>query len=250
MARPVRVDDRDEHVGNVEREVIVSAVPEDHVGLRLGLFQYRPVVDARVHDEPLVDVRLVLLHLLDRALVALHVLQRREALHLLGREIPVRHGMTDDHGLLAHPLEDLRHAAGCLALPAAGADGAHGDDGQPRFDHCRPGAEELEVRPQRDHPGGLLHHVLVGDVGVGEHRLVYFFLAEQPLQLGLRDDGDALRVERTCEVGRIAPVGDVRDLRGGEGHDTDGGVVAVYAVEVVKVAPGRAHYDDASLCHC
>ncbi len=96
VAGPVRIDHRDVNVGTEERQVVVAAVPEDHVALGLRGREDGRVVDAGEHREPLLDVRLVLLHLLDRAALPAHVLQRRESLHPLCDQVAVGHGVTHD----------------------------------------------------------------------------------------------------------------------------------------------------------
>ena len=58
-----RIDDGDEQVGLVEREVVVAAVPQHHVGFLLGLAEDRLVVHARVHGDPHAHRVLVLLAL-------------------------------------------------------------------------------------------------------------------------------------------------------------------------------------------
>ena len=65
----------------------------------------------------------------------------------------------------------------------------------------------------------------------------------------LGDDRDARRIEGTGELGRVAAVGDARDLRRGEGDDLDVGIVSVDDVEVMEVAPRGAHDDDSPAVH-
>ena len=68
-------------------------------------------------------------------------------------------------------------------------------------------------------------------------------------EFGFRKDGDAKRVVRPGEFGRVEPAFDVGDLRGGEGDDFDLRVVPVDEVEVVEVASGRAQDEDAFSAH-
>ena len=204
------------HVRRVEGQVVVPPVPQHDIGFPLRLFEDGRVVDARVDDESLVDVRLVLLHLLDGALVALHVLQGGEALHLLLGEVAVRHGVADDHRFLPHALEDGRHVPRGLALAAARSHGADRHDGDAGLQHGVRGAQQPEIGAQRDGAGGLFHDVLVGHVGVGKDHLVDLLPRASSSSSDSAHDGDALRVQGSRQVGRIAAAGDVGDLRGGE----------------------------------
>ena len=237
------------HVRRVKRKVVVAAVPEDRVAFPLGLLKDRGVVHTGVHDEAFVDVRLVFFHFLDGALVQAHVLQRGESLHLLLGEIAVRHGMAHDHRLLAHALQDLGDTAGGLAFSASRAHGADCHDRLVRLDHGRRRAEEREISAQGHHARRLLHHVLVGDVGIGEHRLVDLLTLEELLKLTFRHDGYALRIEYAGKIRRIPAVSDIGNLRSREGHNAHGGVISEYAIEVVKIAPCGAHDDDVFPCH-
>ncbi len=80
---PVRVGHHDLEVGPVEGQVVVAAIPEDDVGLFLGLGQDRAIVHSGIDDAARHDVGFVLLALLDRALVTVEVVHHREALHPL-----------------------------------------------------------------------------------------------------------------------------------------------------------------------
>ena len=60
VAGSQRIGDDHEQVGPVEREVVVAAVPQDHVGLPLGGLQDGAVIDAGIDDPPRVQVPLVL----------------------------------------------------------------------------------------------------------------------------------------------------------------------------------------------
>ena len=135
VAGTVRVGDGDVQVGGVEAEVVVAAVPEDDVGFLLGLAHDGLVVDAGVDHVAGHDVRLVLLHLLDGALVLLEVVDRRVALHALGDEVAVRHGVTDADDLLAGLAQHGLDLARGLALAGAGAHGADGDHRLGALDH-------------------------------------------------------------------------------------------------------------------
>ncbi len=81
------------------------------------------------------------------------------------------------------------------------------------------------------------------DVAVGEQDLVNVLVTKQPRQVGLRDDRDAVGIAGAGEFGREPAAVDAGNLRGGEGDDLDGRIVAQRDEEVVEVAPGRAHDD-------
>jgi hypothetical protein len=85
-----------------------------------------------------------------------------------------------------------------------------------------------------------MHHLLVRHIAVGEDDFVDVFPLDQVLDLGLGQDGDAIRVERTGQLGRIAAPGDVGDLRRGEGHHLAGRIAPEHPVEVVEVPTGSA----------
>jgi len=94
-----------------------------------------------------------------------------------------------------------------------------------------------------------VHHELVGHVAVGENDPVDLLAGEDSLELGLRHDVDAVGVERPGERRRVAPVIDPGDLGGRERDDLDAWVVSIDDVEVVEVAPRRAHDDNLRAVH-
>ena len=104
--------------------------------------------------------------------------------------------MADDDDLLRVGHEDLREAAGRLALPAPGADRGDRDHGDVRLEHRLPRAEEDEVRPERVREGRAVHHVAVVDIGVREDDLVDLVADDELREVFLRKDWDPLRVER------------------------------------------------------
>ena len=98
MTGAVRVECDDLEVAAVERPVVVAAVPDDDVGLLLGLAQDRLVVDAGHHDGADLDERLVLLALLDGDAEPVEVLDARVALDAHGGQVAVGHGVADVDG--------------------------------------------------------------------------------------------------------------------------------------------------------
>ena len=74
-------------------------------------------------------MRLVLLALLDRAVGGVEILVAREALDDLLRQVAVGHRVAQDGDALAVVAQELRDAAGRLALPGARAHRADRDDG-------------------------------------------------------------------------------------------------------------------------
>ena len=90
-----------------------------------------------------------------------------------------------------------------------------------------------------------MHHRLVADVAVGKHHLIDVELGDQAVQVALGVDRNAGRVERAGQLRRIEPPLDVGYLGGGESHHLKAGVIAEDDVEVVEIAPRRAHDEHA-----
>jgi len=232
-------------VGDVERQVVVAAVPQHDVRLGLGLAQDGPVVDPGVDDDPGVDVRLVLLAFLDGAVVPHEVRVGLEALAGLRSEVAVRHRVADRHDTQPHRLQQRGHVAGGLALAHPGAHGGHGDDRATRAQRRAAGARHDEVGTCGDHARGEVHDLGVRQVGVGEDHGVHPLTRDERLQTGLVDDRDAVRIVRPGERGRVGAAVDVGNLRRGERDDLGVGVVAVQDVEVVEVASRSTQDEDA-----
>ena len=249
VADAQRIGDDDVQVRCIEGRVVVPAVPEDDIGLGLGLRQDVAVVDARVDDRAADDVRFVLLDFLDRALVLLEVGNRREALDPLLLQVAIGHRVPDGGDLQAVLLEDAGDAPGGLALAGAGADGADRDHRLGAHEHRVGGGQQLEAGPGRVDDRPARHHVGVGHVAVRKDDLVDFLLADDGLEVLLGEDRYPPGVVRAGERRRIAPAVDVRNLGGGEGDDLVPVIVAVDDVEVVEVAPGGAHDDGAYALH-
>ena len=145
MAGAVRIGHDDVQVGLEERQVVVAAVPQNHVGLGLGLPEDRFVIDPRVDHDASIEMRLVFLALLNGAAVRVQIGIRGETLHALLDQIAVGHRVAHGHDLLAHPLEQARDVARGLRLAAAGAHRANSDDRLARPEHGRLGADQPKV---------------------------------------------------------------------------------------------------------
>jgi hypothetical protein len=110
----------------------------------------------------------------------------------------------------------------------------------------RPGTEQTEVRAAGERPRGDVHHVLVRHVGVREDHLVDVVVGDEPLELRLGSDRDALRVAGPGERGRVDPAVDPGDLGRREGDHLDVEVGAQGGLEVVEVPTGGSHHHDPS----
>ncbi len=86
-----------------------------------------------------------------------------------------------------------------------------------------------------------VHHVGISHVAIGEHHRIDVFLVANAFQLAFRDDGNAVRIERSGERGGVAAAVDTGDLGRGECYDAAGGVVAAADVEIVKIPPCGPH---------
>ncbi len=106
------------HVGREERQVVVPAVPDDHVRLGLRLREDLRVVDARVDDVAGADRRLVLLALLDRDAGGVEVGVVREALAALRLQIAVRHRVAHRDRAFARLAEHASTRRVVCDLPA------------------------------------------------------------------------------------------------------------------------------------
>lgn len=243
------VDDDDLEVACIERGVVVAAVPEDDLGFLLGLVEDGLVVDTGVDDVAGGDVGLVLLHLFDGAVVLLEVLEGCEALDLLLDQVTVGHGVADGDDFLAGLEQGVDNLARGLALAAAGAHGGDADQGLVALDGHLGTAEQGEAGPGGVDDGGLVHHVLVGHVGVGEDDGVDAVGGDQLFDLAFVVDRDTVGVELAGELGRVLAAVDVGDLGGGESDDLELLVVAEVGVEVMEVASGGAHDEDFFLLH-
>ena len=241
---PQRVSHYDFQIRAIEGRVVVAAVPEDQVGFLLGLPQDGFVVGPGIDHRALTQVGLILLLLLNGALVPGQVVQGGEALHALGSQIAVGHGMAHHHQLPAQPPQFLRHPARGGALAAAGSHRAHRHYRHPRRHLCAFGPQQPEVGPGRHRPRGQVHHRRVGDVAVGEDYGFRSTLADQRLQLLFCHDGNPFRIERAGQLRRIGAVGDVGNLRGCERHHPVVRVVPIHYVEVVEIPPCCSQNDD------
>ncbi len=95
-----------------------------------------------------------------------------------------------------------------------------------------------------------MHHMRVLHVAVCKNDLVDLPAFADFGQFLLVDDGDAAGISGPCQRGRINAACDPRYLRRREGDDLAIGAIPEDDVEIVKVAAGRAHNDDApALCH-
>ena len=243
VAGSERIGNDDVQIRNVEREVVVAALPDNDIGLGLGRAQDGLVVHAGEHDAAGVEVRFVFLALLDRGLIAVEIRVGGVALDPLGDEIPVRHRVAHDGDLEALLLEKCGQVTRGLALAGAGASRAGRENRLRALDHRARRAEKLEVGPAGHRPAGRMHDQLVADIAVGEHDQIGLLLGDHLLEVRLGHDRDAVRVERSGQLGGIAAIGDAGDLGGGsgEGHDFVARVRSIDDIEVMEVATCRPH---------
>ena len=167
------VDDDDVEVGLEERQVVVAAVPDDHVALFLGPLEDRLVVDARVDDDPRAR----------RAARTPHAPRswgRRRRCRRASRSAGRACASRSPYGIGCRTSDD--------ALPGVEQDPARrgGWSGSCRClcerrirrrPACRRPAscgrpEQAEVRAGCKHTGGPVHHLVVRQVGVREHDFV------------------------------------------------------------------------------
>jgi hypothetical protein len=167
-----RIDQYDMKIGPDKRKVVVAAVPDDDIGSRFREPQDALVIHARVHDVANSEVRLEFLALFDRACRGVQVRDRGKPLNRLALEVAVGHRMPDHPDAQAAFPEPSRQPARGLRLAAAGPHRVTATTGTAATSMVRrgPGMTKSAPLASARKPG---HHLLVGDVAVGEGHLVH-----------------------------------------------------------------------------
>ncbi len=86
-------------------------------------------------------------------------------------------------------------------------------------------------------------HVFEAHVGIGKYDFVDVVLLYKVIQFFFRVDSNAVRILFARQGCRITAILDVRDLCRRERHDLEVRIVAVAAVEHVKITAGGTHDD-------
>src|SRR5208283_1874570 len=196
--------------------------------------QDRCVVYTREHHVSGRQVRLVFLALLERARGGLEIGKAGKALHSFELEIAVGHGVTQYGDAQTPRAEPAPEPARGLRFAAARADRRDRDDRSLCAKHRPVGAEQHEVSAGRKGTRRAVHDFFVGEIAIREHHLRYPLAPADGLEVYLFLNRDAVGIERAGEGRRVAAACDARDLRSGEGDDTDIRITAIDDVEVVK----------------
>ena len=240
VSRAVGIDHRDVQVGLVEGQVVITTVPHNHIGFLLRLAHDRLIIHPGVDHVAAHDMWFIFLPLLDGAFVAVEIGQFGEALHPLGHQVAVGHRMADGGDLFARSLEQLHHPAGHLALAASGAHRTDCDHRFARFNHGALRAHQLKVGSGGIDPRCQRHHIVVGHVGVSEHRLLHTQITDQVFQFAFRIDLDPFRIEVAGQFGGIFSSVNIGNLGSGKSHHIIGLIIAVKRVEIMKIPTRRA----------
>jgi hypothetical protein len=152
--------------------------------------------------------------------------------------------VANDDDPAAPALEQLDDARRRLALARPGPHRADRDDRDRRPKHRRRGPEQRETRSGGQHKVRPIHYVLVRHVGVGEDDVGHAQVSDQLPKVLLGEYRDALGIEASGELRRVATAVNAGYLRRGERDDLPVRIIAVMNVEVVKIAPGGTHDED------
>jgi len=250
----VRVSNHDGKIGNIEREVIIPAVPKDNIHFLFSLAQDGFVIDASVHNHTIVNVRFVFLALFNGALVLFQVSIRGKTLHFLLYQVPIGHGMADGCHLVAHIPQDQGNTAGGLAFARTGADRTDRNHRLGGFQLGGVLTHQAKIRTHCHDQRCLVHDNLMRHITVRKYHLVHLVFPNQVLQFAFRVNRNSFRVQRSSKLSRIAATFNVGNLCRRKCHNFVILVVTEENIEVVKVAPSGAHdestngHTDTPLC--
>ncbi len=166
----------------------------------------------------------------------------------LFRKIAVRHGMayySNAHALTAKQGKNLPRGR---ALARAGPYGHNRDNGLRRPQHRGLDVKCLERRAGLLHIAPAFINIVTRYVTVREYDLINFVLFDETFEVGLRLDGNAVRVAFACKHRRVNPVLDVGNLRCRESRHADVIAAAIRGVEDMKILAGGTH-DNNAFCH-
>ena len=114
--------------------------------------------------------------------------------------------------------------------------------------------QQPEVRACSQCTRRFMHDLFMRDIAVRKDHLINRLVCNEGVQRFLRHNLDAVRIQRSCQSGRIRPPRDVGNLGGSESHNPVIGVGSKHYIEVVEVSAGRTHNDDLddptdAICH-
>src|SRR5210317_2160499 len=244
MARPMRISNANPKIGFVERRIVVAAVPDNYVSLFFRFFENRGVIRTCVDDHAIGNMRLVFFTFLNRALVPNKVLEGLETLYGLPCQVPVWHWMTNGDCLQAEVTQYIGDTSRNLALAAAGSDRRNRDNRLARGQHGPFDVKQIERNAFRGDLFAALIDVIHADVRVGKDHFVNVILIENLFEVFLWHDRNALWIQRASQFDRITAILDMWNLGSRKRNDFDALLVAIEAVEQVKVPAGRTHNDD------
>ena len=89
----------------------------------------------------------------------------------------------------------------------------------------------VKLAPGSFHDRARGHHLLIGDIAVGEDTFIRIQFLDQLRQVLLIVNRDAFRVELAGQLGRIGSPGNIRDLGSRKGNHFIGFIVAIVGVE-------------------
>jgi hypothetical protein len=179
---------------------------------------HRRVVDAGEQHPAGGQMGFVLLPLLQRAIGGVQVRRGGESLYALPRQVAVGHGVAHHRHPQATLAQRLSQMTRDLGLAATGAHRRNRDHRPAGGEHGALGAEQQEIGAGGQRPRPQRHELVVADVTVGEQHGVYAVRCADRLQLGLRYDGNAVRVARARQRHRVTAVVDAGNLGRRERH--------------------------------
>ena len=141
-------------------------------------------------------------------------------------KIAIRHGVANDHWLSPLPAQFSGDQARDRALAASGAHRAYGNDWDRRLDLRVLGSQKPEIGVRSHRARGKMHQVLVGNVAVGKHHRANLILSDQFLDIFLFEDRNAIRIEASGKLRRIAAPRNIGDLSGRECDHLVVGIIA------------------------
>ena len=84
------------------------------------------------------------------------------------------------------------------------------------------------------------------DVAISEHHVIDGQATTDPFEVALRFDRNSVRIGRSRQHRRIESLVDTGDLRSRKCNDLIVGIVAINDIEIVKIAAGSTHIQDAA----
>ncbi len=247
MACTMRICNSYHKIRFIEREIVVTAVPENNItacGILFCFTEYRFIIDTCIDNITPYNMWFIFLHLFNGAFIFFKITNFSKTLYLLFIQVTIRHRMPDGNYFYALAHEQFNHLPRRLAFTATCSYSSNCYDRFAALQHGIRRSEKHKVCSCSIYYCTYRHHFLIWNITIGKDTVINIIFPDQIGKIRFSKNRYSFGIKTPRQLLWVFPTINIWNLCRGESNNIIQFIISETGIEIVKITTCCTNDDD------